>query len=128
MQPWWRKANALAVPNRPRCLPLATFRDGTSQTLLIGEKAMDPQNYTTGTWYWDEPLFTGGSEGTQRKGTAVLRDARGIAFQENWGAAHPGGALFLFADGSVRSLRFATPRPVVRALMTPDGGEVTDDT
>jgi hypothetical protein len=32
-----------------------------------------------GTWYHDEPFFTGGSGSTARLGSLVLRDAPGIA-------------------------------------------------
>src|SRR5262249_58847202 len=58
-------ANFLVLPFRPRdgntrCLRLADITDGTSHTALVGEKAMDPANYDTGSWYYDEPFFTGG--------------------------------------------------------------------
>jgi prepilin-type processing-associated H-X9-DG protein len=117
-------ANGLVVPNRPRCLSLAEFLDGTSQTVLAGEKAVDAANYTTGSWYWDEPFFAGGSGGTQRFGTAVVPDAPKGFFRDNWGSAHPAGAQFLFADGSVRLVPHGTPPATVRALLTPGGGEV----
>lgn len=120
-------ANALVFPNRPFCLGLRNLTDGTSQTVLVGEKAMDPNNYTTGTWFWDEPFFAGGSGGTTRDGTANLRDAVGVAFPHNWGAAHPSGAQFLFGDGSVRLLPFSTPRTTLAAILTPSGGEVVPD-
>jgi prepilin-type N-terminal cleavage/methylation domain-containing protein len=82
-------ANALVIPNRPRCLRMADLTDGTAQTVLVGEKAMDPRNYATGTWYWDEPFFTGGNGGTQRDGRLVFRDAVGIRFARNWGGFSP---------------------------------------
>ncbi len=88
---------------------------------------MDPRNYRTGTWFWDEPFFAGGSGGTARGESQILRDARGIQFQQNWGAAHPAGAHFLFGDGSVRLVRHGTPPAVVHALRTPNGGEVVAD-
>ncbi len=120
-------ANALVCPGRPLCLSLAQFTDGTSNTILIGEKAMDPKNYQTGTWYWDEPFFLGGAGGTERSQPIVLRDAPGIRFQFNWGSAHTGGAQFLFADGSVHLSAYATPSATLLALMTPNGGEPTPD-
>jgi prepilin-type N-terminal cleavage/methylation domain-containing protein/prepilin-type processing-associated H-X9-DG protein len=128
--PWGKTdyaANVLLVPDRPRCLSIANITDGTSNTLLAGEKAMDPQDYATGTWFWDEPFFLGGSGGTQRPGSEVLRDTKGVLFQGNWGSAHPGGAQFVFADGSVRPARFGTPSTTVQALMTPAGGEVATE-
>lgn len=122
-------ANALAIPNRPRCLRLADFRDGSSHTALVGEKSMHPKNYMTGTWYWDEPYFTGGAGGTQRDGSRVLRDApdMGVSFQYNWGSAHIGGALFLYADGSVRPVAYKVDADRVKAFLTPDGGESVSD-
>jgi prepilin-type N-terminal cleavage/methylation domain-containing protein/prepilin-type processing-associated H-X9-DG protein len=122
-------ANSLVIPNRPRCVRLAQLTDGTSQTVLLGEKSMNPSNYSTGTWFWDEPFFLGGSQGTQRKGTAILHDSvnMGVNFKNNWGAAHPSGAQFLFADGSVRLLAYETSLDTVAALLTPNGGEVVQD-
>jgi prepilin-type N-terminal cleavage/methylation domain-containing protein/prepilin-type processing-associated H-X9-DG protein len=119
--------NALACPNRPVCLSLAQFTDGTSSTILVGEKAMDPKNYQTGTWYWDEPFFLGGAGGTERSQPAILRDASGIRFQFHWGSAHISGAQFLFADGSVHFIAYTTPSPIVLALLTLNGGETTPD-
>jgi prepilin-type N-terminal cleavage/methylation domain-containing protein len=119
--------NGLVIPDRPTCLRMANLTDGASNTLLVGEKAMDPKNYVTGTWYWDEAFFVGGSGGTSRSGTAILHDANGILFPYNWGAAHPAGAQFALADGSVRLIAFGTNRNTVAALMTPAGGEVIPD-
>ncbi len=120
-------ANALVCPARPVCLTMAQFTDGLSNTILVGEKAMDPKNYQTGTWFWDEPFFLGGAGGTERSQPIVLRDAPGIRFQFNWGSAHFSGSQFVFADGSVHLLAYATPSPTLYALMTPNGGEVTPD-
>ncbi len=122
-------ANRGAIPNRPKCLNLLAFSDGTAFTILVGEKAMNPKDYRTGTWYWDEPYFLGGSGGTQRWETKVLRDSTsmGVAFRYQWGSPHSGGAQFLFADGSVRAIVFSTPPAIVAALMTPAGGEVNPD-
>jgi prepilin-type N-terminal cleavage/methylation domain-containing protein/prepilin-type processing-associated H-X9-DG protein len=122
-------ANSLTIPNRPNCLNLSFLTDGTSTTVLAGEKAMRPSEYATGTWYWDEPFFVGGSGGTQRWRFGVHRDAAdmGFAFRYNWGSAHPAGAHFLFGDGSVRLLRHGTPPSVISALLTPSGGEVIPD-
>ena len=120
-------ANAWVIKNRPECLRLANLLDGLSATILVGEKSMDPDYYTTGTWFWDEPFFLGGSGGTMRGHSDVIRDARGIDFRQNWGSAHRSGAQFLFADGSVHLYCFGTEPKVVAALRTPDGGEINPD-
>lgn len=118
-------ANRDAIPNRPVCLNLLHFTDGTSATILAGEKSMNPADYHTGTWYWDEPFFLGGSGGTQRWGTEILRDSptMGLDFRYNWGSAHPSGANFLMADGAVRLLTFGIPAQAVATLLTRAGGE-----
>jgi prepilin-type N-terminal cleavage/methylation domain-containing protein/prepilin-type processing-associated H-X9-DG protein len=128
--PWSRTdyaANALVVPNRPEVVRFARFLDGTAHTLLVGEKSMDPKNYESGTWYFDEPFFAGGSAGTARFGTKVLQDAPGVDFQNHWGSSHAGACNFLYGDGSVRGLAFTIDPAIVEALLTPDGGEVVPE-
>src|SRR5207244_242149 len=71
-------------------------------TLLLGEKAMAVRAYNTGGWLFDEPIFTGGSAGTDRSGTLVVTDAVADAthsFPWNWGGPHPGGAACALAAG-----------------------------
>ncbi len=123
-------ANAQVFPNRPQGgRRLNALTDGTSHTALAAEKAMDVDYAQTGSWYWDEPFFTGGSGSTARKGANILRDARGtfLEARDNWGAPHPAGAQFLFADGSVRVVPHGTPAALVRAVLTPSGGEVAPE-
>jgi prepilin-type N-terminal cleavage/methylation domain-containing protein len=120
----WQAGGCPAVGPPPL---LVHVTDGTSNTLLLGEKALDPRGYNTGGWYHNEPIFSGGSDGTARRGASVGRDQSGDGFEWNWGSAHPAGALFAYADGSVRPVRHGTPEAVVHALMTPAGGEVVGD-
>jgi prepilin-type N-terminal cleavage/methylation domain-containing protein/prepilin-type processing-associated H-X9-DG protein len=122
-------ANAYLVPNRPTSRSLADVTDGTSHTILAGEKAMDRTLYVSGTWYWDEPFFLGGSDGSHRDGSELMPDNSGIVLvaRHNWGSPHPGGAQFLFADGSVKQIDYATPAAIVLGLLTPSGGEVVPD-
>jgi prepilin-type N-terminal cleavage/methylation domain-containing protein/prepilin-type processing-associated H-X9-DG protein len=127
LNPWGKTDYAvnLAVAKlAPLMTRLTDITDGTSTTIFAGEKAMDPRLYETGGWSWDEPIFAGRAGGTCRYGTAVLRDAVGIYYNNNWGSAHPGGAVFAFADGSVRPLSYTISYTAMAALLTPNGGEV----
>lgn len=119
-------ANSVLIPKRPGVTGFNKLTDGTSNTILVGEKAYDPQQQRPESWFWDEPYFTGGSGGTQRGGLEVIRDGPGIQYRSNggnWGAAHPGGAHFLMADGSVRTIKFGESWMIMERLLTP-----SDDT
>jgi prepilin-type N-terminal cleavage/methylation domain-containing protein/prepilin-type processing-associated H-X9-DG protein len=93
-------ANLKASPNAPDppCVDLAYSE------ILLGEKAFDPNVQRPNSWYWDEPLFSGGSWGTVRSGKLIINDGVGIDFKNNWGSAHRGGANFAFGDGRVDML------------------------
>jgi prepilin-type processing-associated H-X9-DG protein len=121
-------ANIEKAPNTGTVRGIPNVPDGTSNTLLIGEKAMDTRLYNTGGWLWDEPIFAGGGAGgTVRSGNLVVRDAIGVKYDNQWGSAHPAGVQFLWVDGSVRLIAHGTSKMVTTALLTPDGGEVTPD-
>ena len=127
LNPWGKTdyaVNLAVVKIAPLTTRLTDIRDGTSTTILAGEKSISPQLYDTGAWSWDEPIFAGHAGGTARYGTAVIRDAVGIYYYNNWGSAHPSAALFVYADGSARPLSYSVSSSVVAALLTPDGGEV----
>jgi prepilin-type N-terminal cleavage/methylation domain-containing protein/prepilin-type processing-associated H-X9-DG protein len=117
-------ANQLVIDNRPRVTRIADITDGTANTILVGEKSMDPRGYRSGSWYWNQPVCSGGSGGTARTGTYVYLDRPSVNFPNHWGSAHPGGAQFLFADGSVRNISYTVPHTEVSKMLTPSGGEV----
>lgn len=109
--------------NRPNCYPMTRMQDGSSNTILVGEKAYDATVQKPNNWYWDEPYFIGGSKGTSRGGLGLVPDRPGIPHKENWGSPHTAGVNFLFGDGAVRMLPFSLPSDTFAALLTPDGGE-----
>ena len=116
--------NLEAFDNRPVCHAIARFTDGLSNTVLAGEKAFDRTTQRPDNWYWDEPIFLGGSKGTSRGGLGLVPDGPGIPHKENWGSPHPGGVLFLFGDGGVRPIDYRTDLSVLAGFLSPDGGEV----
>ena len=104
------------------CWTLAQISDGTSNTILVGEKAYDLTAQGS-SWYYDEAFMTGGSKGTCRDANGLNPDGPGINYKDNWGSNHVDGVLFLFADGGVRALTFDTDPSIVDAFLTPTGGE-----
>jgi prepilin-type N-terminal cleavage/methylation domain-containing protein len=106
---------------------LTEITDGTTNCPLLGEKAMDTRSYNTGTWYYDEPAFSGGTDGVSRQGTGLFPDqtsdqAGTTFFTGNWGSAHPGVTQFVLGDGSVRGVRYAvTSTDIDRFLLPADG-------
>ncbi len=109
---------------RPQVLSTASITDGLSQTYIVGEKAFDPSVHTATSWYWDEPIFSGGSKGTARAGLLIVNDGIGVAFKDNWGSGHVGGAHFGLADGSTHFIDRSIDWKAMRALLTPDEGEI----
>ncbi|PQO42546.1 DUF1559 domain-containing protein [Blastopirellula marina] len=98
----------------PYSANLRDLRDGTSNTILMGEVRMECQTYAPWGWAWPDSLWyattapinfpTCPGEGTYGTQTCFSNDS------SNWNAifgfksAHPGGAQFVMGDGSVHFL------------------------
>lgn len=120
---------------------VGSVTDGLSNTVFLGEKAMNPRSYNAGNWYWDEPYIMGGTGGTGRCGDGIYQDSLLVDYPNypesrnwtegsescgggTWGSPSPGGAQFVFGDGSVRTLSYSTPNAVVRLYIRPADGQV----
>jgi len=81
--------------------------NGTSNTIYIGEKSVDPGYYTNQcSCNWDEDIFTGGYGGPNRWSNIIQKDQSGS--QNNYfGAAHTAGAQFSWMDGHVSLVTYA---------------------
>jgi prepilin-type N-terminal cleavage/methylation domain-containing protein len=116
---------------------IAGILDGTSNTVLFGEKAMDVALYNTGTWWYDEPALSGNTAGTSRGGTngilfpdklLTVHDAAEFFTQGGgaYGSPHSGVVQFTLCDGSVRAISVTTPAAVTILLMNPIDGKVVE--
>jgi len=119
---------------------LRDVKDGSSSTILVGEKALDPDAVEAGSWFWDEPIILGGTGGTARCGGRLYRDRPGLRelvsgpfdpYQDggscgggNWGSPDPGAVQFLMGDGSVRGIKYSVEFDVMEHLIKPRDGAV----
>jgi prepilin-type N-terminal cleavage/methylation domain-containing protein len=99
--------------------------DGTSNTILISEKMMEPNLYGSNAGYddnswpngWDNdvgPLFTSNQP---------MQDVRGISGSQRMGSAHPGSWNVVTADRTVRRIRYSIQvNPVLCSLIVRDDG------
>jgi len=116
-------------------IKLARITDGTSDTLMVGEKYKNPDNYLDGlASNDDQSLFVGhdqdmnGYTYAQKKGLASQPFADSVLFEyqpqqdrpgydggtshTRFGSAHSAGLNLVFCDGSVRLMSFDVERKV----------------
>jgi len=111
-------------PDVNRVARLAHIVDGTSQTILVGERPADPGAY----WGW---WAAGRGVDDHGLGDYVLDVSEGLHKGDLGGAhllhywsAHPGGAQFTMCDGSVRFLPYSIDEATFLALGSLNGGEI----
>jgi hypothetical protein len=109
--------------------------DGTSNTIMIAEKFVDPTRYlpaqvnldpvvpTAPGWgslgFTDSGYYHGWSWSTLRcsqSGPIQDRHYTTIAYWQMFGSAHPGAMNGLIADGSVRQFRYSMANPIFQVL------------
>jgi len=108
---------------------LRDFTDGTSSTLLVGERTTwknpaDPTEIVYGTWSGAVP---GGDDAAAR----VIGHAGHLPNEgddaEDFGSSHVGGAHFVMGDGHVQFLSQNMDAGTFRSLATRSGGEVVGE-
>jgi len=111
-------------------MPLKSITDGTSHTIMLGEKYMDADQYEDGEYCTDDQgLFYGLNCDDQmfsNRGRLPQMDTPGLHLQFNWGSAHPGTWHVAFCDGSVRGVSYDIEWEVFAGLCDRDDGELVD--
>jgi prepilin-type N-terminal cleavage/methylation domain-containing protein len=108
---WFAIANtATGVMFPASQIGAAAITDGNSNTFLLGEKYLDPDNYTNGADNGDnENAYMGDNEDICRWGgpsaPEPIQDTPGNA-RSAWGSAHASGFGVALCDGSVRVISF----------------------
>jgi prepilin-type N-terminal cleavage/methylation domain-containing protein/prepilin-type processing-associated H-X9-DG protein len=120
---------------------MAGITDGTSNTLLMAEKFVDPTRYRP-VPVSQEPDTPWGPLGftdngySQGWGWAVLRCSMAgpirdqpytnSAYWQMFGSAHPSGINAVFADGSVKGISYTVPNAIFQLLCRKNDGLVVD--
>jgi prepilin-type N-terminal cleavage/methylation domain-containing protein/prepilin-type processing-associated H-X9-DG protein len=121
---------------------MAEIGDGTSNTIMMAEKFVDPTRYqpvqinqdpAQHTWgrlgFTDNGYYQGWSWGTMRCSmSGPIRDQfyTTVAYWQMFGSAHPNGINAAFADGSVKSVPYTIPNGIFQLLCRKSDGLVVD--
>ena len=124
-------------------MELSNITDGTSNTMLYGEKYVEPDKYETGTdpgdnqcmysgWDWDVNRWGGGSRFDPSLNAELIAipspDRLGLENYGTWGSAHAGGYNAVFCDGSVVNISFDADPGVLANLCNRFDGQVSNST
>jgi hypothetical protein len=118
------------IINRSGCNPtrvtMVTIADGTSNTLMIAEKRLDPTYYFTSNWYDDNGYvesFDPDNARTGGPGYPPGQDSPATSGYE-FGSSHPAGFQGVFGDGAVRMIHYSVNLNLLSNLIHMSDGNV----
>ena len=110
-------------------LTIAHIKDGTSNTLMIGEKHVNPDGFghrfLNGIAYNDGAIMNGDHNSYYAPagpGFGLARGPHEPAGVHRFGSSHPGVCQFVFADGSVHAFPVTISETVLQQLANRDDG------
>ncbi len=104
-------------------------RDGTTRTIMLGEKWLNPDHYLTGLEFYDnESLYTGFNNDNFRSAfSPPMRDCRGYSDPLLFGSVHANNCNFVFCDGSLRPVSYDVDPAVFSCLGNRADGQIVDE-
>jgi prepilin-type N-terminal cleavage/methylation domain-containing protein/prepilin-type processing-associated H-X9-DG protein len=113
------------------------IEDGSSNTIVIGEKRLRPRNYDGDEWYDDKGWADGWDPDVMRSAVCQpASDSDQLGYPSNdanrefgfyLGSAHPGGMNVVFADASVNTFNYDVDLVTFNRLAHRSDGEVVGE-
>ena len=107
---------------------MADISDGSSNTILVGEKFLDPDHYDDGVdWGDNENMYSGFNDDTVRyacSGYPPRQDQSGTSSTHGFGSVHANSCNMAFCDGSVRPISYSVDIAVFTYLGNRADGQV----
>jgi hypothetical protein len=142
-KPWYTNNRDLNVEDFKMTLP--GIGDGTSNTILCGQKAQRIQKFhDDNANSWDESIVQGGNGGFARCGNfggssnqadmntfVLVKDSNGSdpadpPVNNHYGGPYQTGVLFAMCDGSIRMINYSIPPDTLCYMLHPNDGKVAD--
>jgi len=132
---WWPDTSFLNGLFFPRStINLKEITDGTTYTLLLGEKYLNPDHYYDGVdagdnqsmyqgYDVDTVRFTGGYSS---EALPPWQDTPGLDYYQAFGSAHPSVCHFATVDGSVRAVAYEIDLMIYRRMGNCMDGQAVD--
>jgi len=124
---WWWQDRTFKGGSPPTTF--GEIRDGASNTIMVGEKFLNTNQYMSGAWHDDRGWTDGWDPDTMRStGFAPFMDTnRGISYEGyQFGSPHPAGFNAVFGDGSVRTINYSIDRMTFCYLGHRSDGQAID--